>query len=545
MNSLDFYLALLCGCKRDVARVAVKVGGLTDCVFTGLCGALPEAKGKGDGVQGAYSKAYRGILKAVVILCLFALTARQAEAVNCIYSFFQKEKINVAFCQNHLYAPEIRALLYKAKTMILNDYIKDKIAKGELQDKKFEIQIRDETVTPYHFELTQGRNGYFVSFSWFPTLRELKTIVDYFSSPDWKPFVVCDFESNKDFKTASKRVYDFFKQYTTADTITYQPFTVWEKDGVSLQYANGSLRYLIDGVPLPFKADAHLPVKIQDRHLFFQQDSIFVVQDMQIIKKIKRDDNHYDDINVQVHSKWVNICWHVDWIFSYSYDNNKFYKNPNKGIMTMTTAARSVRFDLAGFAAATIDWGDGSEIEKVILNGEGIGLSREYSNDAPKKITITGKHVHELWCQYGNLIQLDVSRNTALRHLTCSTNQLTTLDVSRNTALYALDCGYNQLTTLDVSKNTLLKDFGCSNNTLTTLDLSQNTVLWFIQIQNNQFNADALNDLFKTLHDNVLYHSLPGHTHVTMRKRITIGNNPGTTDCNRSIAEQKGWEVNR
>ena len=33
MNRLDFYLAQLCGCKRDVARVAVKVGGLTDCVF--------------------------------------------------------------------------------------------------------------------------------------------------------------------------------------------------------------------------------------------------------------------------------------------------------------------------------------------------------------------------------------------------------------------------------------------------------------------------------------------------------------------------------
>ena len=47
MNRLDFYLALLFGCKRDVARVAGKVGGLTDCVFTGLCGALPEAKGKG------------------------------------------------------------------------------------------------------------------------------------------------------------------------------------------------------------------------------------------------------------------------------------------------------------------------------------------------------------------------------------------------------------------------------------------------------------------------------------------------------------------
>ena len=46
MNSLDFYLAQLFGCKRDVARVAGKVGGLTEVFFTGLCGALPEAKGK-------------------------------------------------------------------------------------------------------------------------------------------------------------------------------------------------------------------------------------------------------------------------------------------------------------------------------------------------------------------------------------------------------------------------------------------------------------------------------------------------------------------
>ena len=73
MNSLDFYLALFGGCKRDVARVAGKVGGLTNCVFTGLCGALPEAKGKGGEMQGAYSKANSGMEKAVFILGVFAL----------------------------------------------------------------------------------------------------------------------------------------------------------------------------------------------------------------------------------------------------------------------------------------------------------------------------------------------------------------------------------------------------------------------------------------------------------------------------------------
>ena len=73
MNSLDFYLALLFGCKRDVARIAGKVGGLTDCVFTGLCGALPKAKGKGGGVQGAYCKACSGIGKVAIFLVAAAM----------------------------------------------------------------------------------------------------------------------------------------------------------------------------------------------------------------------------------------------------------------------------------------------------------------------------------------------------------------------------------------------------------------------------------------------------------------------------------------
>ena len=34
-------------CKRDITRVAGKVGGFTEDVFTGLCGALPVTKRKG------------------------------------------------------------------------------------------------------------------------------------------------------------------------------------------------------------------------------------------------------------------------------------------------------------------------------------------------------------------------------------------------------------------------------------------------------------------------------------------------------------------
>ena len=53
-------------------------------------------------------------------------------------------------------------------------------------------------------------------------------------------------------------------------------------------------------------------------------------------------------------------------------------------------------------------------------------------------------------CINNNLINLDLSQNTALYQLACSNNQLTNLDLSQNTDLDSLDCSYNQLTNLDL-----------------------------------------------------------------------------------------------
>jgi len=45
----------LFGCRRDIAWVAGKVGGFTEGVITGLCGALPGLKRKG-GWQVTYNQ---------------------------------------------------------------------------------------------------------------------------------------------------------------------------------------------------------------------------------------------------------------------------------------------------------------------------------------------------------------------------------------------------------------------------------------------------------------------------------------------------------
>ena len=168
------------------------------------------------------------------------------------------------------------------------------------------------------------------------------------------------------------------------------------------------------------------------------------------------------------------------------------------------------------------------------------------------------KRLTELGCGGNSLTSLDVSKNVKLTVFDCSRNSLTSLDVSENTALTKLFCNGTQLTNLDMSKNTLLTelycvgDWGtdnrlinldvsknikltrlvCIDNKITSLDVSKSTMLEELMCHNNNLSGDALNNLFKTLHNNTV-----------SEKRITIYNNPGSEECNRSIAESKGWKV--
>ena len=157
-------------------------------------------------------------------------------------------------------------------------------------------------------------------------------------------------------------------------------------------------------------------------------------------------------------------------------------------------------------------------------------------------------------CVYANLTNLDVSNNTALQFLDCSNNSLTSLDLSKNTTLTYLRCVDNDLTSLDISKNTALTSLDCHDNNLNNLDVSNNTMLNYMDCDNNglinlyvskntkltslfcsenQLEDTALNNLFGTLHSNI----------ISEVKIIYIYGNPGSYSCDRSIAESKGWTV--
>jgi len=143
----------------------------------------------------------------------------------------------------------------------------------------------------------------------------------------------------------------------------------------------------------------------------------------------------------------------------------------------------------------------------------------------------------KLYCHENELSSLDVSKNTALTELFCGNvlgkNKLTSLDVSKNTKLTILNCEYNPLKDLDVSKNTVLKELYCNNNQLKDLDVSKNTKLIKLDCSRNNLSEEALNALFKTLHNN----------HTEDKKIIFVYGNPGAKTCDKTIAEEKGWEV--
>ena len=146
-----------------------------------------------------------------------------------------------------------------------------------------------------------------------------------------------------------------------------------------------------------------------------------------------------------------------------------------------------------------------------------------------------------MYCRYDQLASLDVSNNTALKYLICEDNQLTTLDVSNNAALLHLSCSDNQLTTLDVSKNTALTELGCADNQLTTLDVSKNTELTKLYCYKNQIRGQGMTDLVNSLPDRRSA-SVEGQLYV-YKDETPAGNL--MTPKQVEVATSKNWSVFR
>lgn len=268
-------------------------------------------------------------MKKAVLILLLTLSSFALRATVCVDRTFKEEHVNLYLCQNYSNYSEARTLLFKARTKALNEYISEEIRSGRLQDKKFEIQLYDALLTYQHLNLSQGRNGYFVSYAGFPSIQQLKAIVHSFGEDGWKPFFTSDYQKVH-VGVISKQIDRFFSDHSIQDTIL-PASTVWEDGSLKVEYVNDRLKYFVDSIPLIVQVTSSLPVKIQDRFLLFQSDSIFVLQGHEVVRAIKVAKPISEDYDVHAYGSWVNICngGPENWVYSYSYGKNRFYKRPD------------------------------------------------------------------------------------------------------------------------------------------------------------------------------------------------------------------------
>ena len=265
-------------------------------------------------------------MNKILLILFFTLFSQTIKATECVEKTFKEEHLNIYLCQNYSNYNETRTLLFKARAQILNDYIAEKIQAGQLQNKKIEIQLYDPLLTYNHLNISQGKNGYFVTYSGFASIQQLKTFIDYFADPNWAPFFTSDFQKVSS-ETISKQITQFFLDNKTSK-IEASQLNVWSLDHLKLAYVNDTLQYFAHASELPIAASSSLPIKINDRYLLFQNDSIFVLQGQEIIQTLRIDKPITEDYDIYVYAKWVNICngGQDNWVYSYSYEKNKFHQ---------------------------------------------------------------------------------------------------------------------------------------------------------------------------------------------------------------------------
>lgn len=168
-----------------------------------------------------------------------------------------------------------------------------------------------------------------------------------------------------------------------------------------------------------------------------------------------------------------------------------------------------------------------------------------YGNDILPSLCLKGlANLRRVNCGNNTLLStIETDSEMAVNSLNIGRCAFQTLDfLSSFPLLNGLNCNSNRLTELDVSALTLLKSLDCGNNkSLTHLQISEpHTVNLILQVLNCSFchlDKDELNTIFHALI------SYKPNQDDSDNFGIAFNNNPGTSECDRKIVEDKGWSV--
>lgn len=262
-------------------------------------------------------------------------------------------------------------------------------------------------------------------------------------------------------------------------------------------------------------------------------------------------------INVVQLVKMVLLC---AMFFLISCGNDEKEEDKKDGVMFLDSefGGNATTIRMAGSGTVAIDWWGNGEVETYTLSAfeteRALESDAKYSyshSSADTHITITGENITHLNCS-GSFLNLNVRENPALTHLYCYCNKLYFLSLNENItfmrlgftqvehlmlyhckALKELYCyGNSKIYNFDLIENKELITLWCTGSQLGILDVSKNPNLHTLNISSNAMDAEGLNYTFNTLSP---VNDKP--------KFIYIDNNPGTDDCDISIATKKGWTI--
>lgn len=167
-----------------------------------------------------------------------------------------------------------------------------------------------------------------------------------------------------------------------------------------------------------------------------------------------------------------------------------------------------------------------------------------YANAIESLDLSSNKELVNIDCNECGVKKLILPETSTLRLLDCqSNNAIESIDISKNPSLESLLCQNTSIKNIDTSNNPKLKMFLSDGSKLERLDLSNNQELECLGISRNKFDAEALDNIFQQLPD--VSGKTESNTAVPwpkMVRMLRLNNNPGESSCNKSFAEDKGWE---
>ncbi len=270
-------------------------------------------------------------LYSAIIILFFSINAG---ATQRLYHNFIHSNLNYSFCFNLTSYDPVEHLYYEGLSTLLNEYIVEKLRKGDLDNRKFEIQTGCILFGGHpSVEISRNKRGRFIFIHGDTNLYQLVRIVDYFVSEDWESFCY-DFESVNP-KVALKTFNRILDKVVGTPDLTFfedKSMPVWAVGNLQIVYKPDGLFYRFNEKALNLKPSNPLPAKLKDRYFFVKNNTIQVVQEDKIILECKIPD--FDEINTYLYSMksyggWLNIYYNQRPILSYSYKKNIFYKIRN------------------------------------------------------------------------------------------------------------------------------------------------------------------------------------------------------------------------